>query len=185
MRASGAAPPAGAGEAARNVEIKARIQDLAGCRARVLGLAPAPAAVLAQRDTFFAVARGRLKLRQAGAGPGELIFYERPDRPGPKESRYSRCPCPEPAALSAVLGQAVGVRGVVDKRREVFVVGRSRIHLDEVAGLGAFLEIEVVLEAGESAAQGEREARDLLAALGVPESALVARAYIDLLEAEP
>ena len=62
------------------------------------------------------------------------------------------------------------------------MVDRSRIHLDEVRGLGSFLEIEVVLGDGDTAAEGERIARELLAALGVPESALVAHAYIDLLE---
>ncbi len=145
-------------------------------------LAPTPPEVLAQTDTFFAVPRGRLKLRQFSDGSGELIFYERPDRASPKESSYFRYSCPEPKAVSAVLGQALGVRGVVEKRREVSMIGRSRIHLDEVRGLGTFLEIEVVLGDGEAAAEGERVARELLAAFGVPESDLVARAYIDLLE---
>ena len=62
------------------------------------------------------------------------------------------------------------------------MIDRSRVHLDEVRGLGSFLEIEVVLGDGDTAAEGERIARELLAALGVPESALVAHAYIDLLE---
>ncbi len=62
------------------------------------------------------------------------------------------------------------------------MIGRARIHLDEVRGLGSFLEIEVVLDDGEAAAGGEHVARELLAAFAVPESALVARAYIDLLE---
>ena len=123
-----------------------------------------------------------MKLRQSSDGSGELIFYERSDQAGPKESSYSRCACPEPKAVSAVLGQALGVRGVVEKRREVFIIGRTRIHLDDVRGLGSFLEIEVVLDDGEAAAAGEQVARELLAAFGVPASALVARAYIDLLE---
>ena len=62
------------------------------------------------------------------------------------------------------------------------MIDSSRVHLDEVRGLGSFLEIEVVLGDGDTAAEGERIARELLAALGVPESALVAHAYIDLLE---
>jgi len=62
------------------------------------------------------------------------------------------------------------------------MIGRSRIHLDEVHGLGTFLEIEVVLADGEAAVEGERVARELMAAFGIPESALVACAYIDLLE---
>jgi adenylate cyclase class IV len=167
---------------ARNIEIKARVPDLPRFRAKVASLAPTPPEVLVQTDTFFAVPRGRLKLWQISDGSGELIFYERPDGAGPKESSYSRCACPEPKAVSAVLAHALGVRGVVEKRREVFRMGRSRIHLDEVRGLGTFLEIEVVLSDGEAAGEGERVARELLAAFGMPESELVARAYIDLLE---
>lgn len=123
-----------------------------------------------------------MKLRQFADGSGELIFYERLDQAGPKESSYSRYACPEPRAVSAVLGQALGVRGVVEKRREAFRIGRSRIHLDEVRGLGTFLEIEVVLDHSEAAGEGHRVARELLVAFGVPESALVSRAYIDPLE---
>jgi predicted adenylyl cyclase CyaB len=167
---------------ARNIEVKARVADLASLRSRVALLAPLPCEVLAQTDTFFAVPRGRLKLREFSDGSGELIFYERPDRAGAKESSFLRYPCREPRALAMVLGHAFGVRGVVEKRREVFMIGRTRVHLDEVRGLGSFLEIEVVLDDGEAAASGERVARELLTAFGIRETALVARAYIDLLE---
>jgi predicted adenylyl cyclase CyaB len=170
---------------ARNIEIKARLSDLPRLRARVASLAPAPPEVLEQTDTFFVVPRGRLKLRQFADGAGELIFYERPDHAGPKESSYVRYACHEPAALAAILGRALGVRGIVEKRREVFMIGRTRTHLDEVRGLGSFLELEVVLDDGEAGAEGEHVARELLAAFEIPESALVAHAYIDLLEEPP
>jgi adenylate cyclase class IV len=173
----------GHGGVARNVEIKARVDDVAALRARVASRTSAPPATLQQTDTFFVVRAGRLKLRDFGDGSGELIFYERPDRLGPKQSSYSRVGCAEPAALTALLGAALGVRGVVEKRREVFLLGRTRIHLDEVRGLGRFMEIEVVLEDGESAADGERVAQALLAELEIPAAALLAPAYIDLLEA--
>ena len=174
---------------ARNVEIKARVADPAALRARVAagaaatGGVPLPT-VIAQRDTFFAVARGRLKLRRFDDGRGELIFYERDDTTGPKTSTYSKSPCPDAAGMEALLARALGVRGVVEKRRELFMIGRTRVHLDEVRGLGHFVELEVVLAAAEPAAEGEREAHALLAALAVPASALLAPAYIDLLEAK-
>src|SRR5206468_9995295 len=143
------------------IEIKARVSDLPRLRVKVGSLAPAPPAVFFQTDTFFVVPRGRLKLRQLSDGSGELIFYKRPDQAGPKPSAYVRCACPTPKAVLEVLGQALGVRGVVEKRREVFKISRSRIHLDEVRALGTFLEIEVVLDDGD-AADGERVARELL-----------------------
>ena len=168
---------------ARNVEIKACVADPAALRARVAAVAGATEGTLiGQHDTFFAVAHGRLKLRRFDDGSGELIFYERQDTAGPKTSVYSRSACPDAAAMETVLARALGVRGVVDKRRELFLIGRTRVHLDDVRGLGHFMELEVVLRDGELAADGEREAHDLLAKLGVPASSLVAPAYIDLLE---
>ena len=169
---------------ARNVEIKARVADPNALRARVAAAATAPPVSLGQRDTFFAVARGRLKLRRFDDGRGELIFYERDDTTGPTTSTYSRSPCSDAAGMEAVLARALGVRGVVEKRRELFMIGRTRVHLDDVRGLGHFVELEVVLGASEPAADGEREAHALLATLGVPAAALLAPAYIDLLERE-
>ena len=166
---------------ARNVEIKARLADLEATRARVVALAPRAHDKLTQLDTFFRVARGRLKLRKLGPARGELIFYERPDAAGPKLSSYAIHACEDPDALAALLGAALGVRGEVAKERDVYLVGRTRIHLDRVRGLGDFLELEVVLAEGESAEAGLAEARELMRALAVPESALVAGAYADLL----
>ena len=169
---------------ARNVEIKARVADPSALRARVAAAATAPPVIIGQRDTFFAVARGRLKLRRFDDGSGELIGYERDDTPGPKTSTYARSPCADADGMEAVLARALGVRGVVEKRRELFMIGRTRVHLDDVRGLGHFVELEVVLGASEPAADGEREAHALLATLGVPAAALLAPAYIDLLERE-
>jgi hypothetical protein len=61
----------------------------------------------------------------------------------------------------------LGVVGVVRKTRTLYLVGQTRVHLDEVEGLGPFLELEVVLAPGQSAADGERIARDLMGRLGV------------------
>jgi adenylate cyclase class IV len=166
----------------RNVEIKARAADPAALRARVAALATAPPVWIGQTDTFFTVARGRLKLRRFDDGTGRLIFYERDDTTGPKTSFYSMSTCPDAREMEAVLTRALGVRGIVEKRRELFMIGRTRVHLDDVRGLGHFLELEVVLREGEPAADGDREAHDLMVKLGVPAAALVAPAYIDLLD---
>lgn len=168
-----------------NVEIKARIPEaeLAALRAKAAEVASGAAKTLLQTDTFFATEKGRLKLREFRDGTGELIYYERPDQPGPKHSSYTRSDCPEPASMREALDRALGVRGVVEKRREVFMAGQTRIHLDEVRGLGSFLELEVVLTSGQSVEAGERIARDLLERLGIPAEALESAAYIDLLEA--
>lgn len=169
----------------RNVELKARLRDPQGVRARALALSDGPPAVLTQTDTFFACPQGRLKLRDFGDGTGELIHYRRPDRTGPKTSDYLICRTGDPAPLLAVLTRALGVECVVRKRRELLLRGDTRIHLDEVEGLGSFLELEVVLADGRPEQQGRDQASLLLAALGVPEADLVAQAYADLLRAGP
>lgn len=137
---------------------------------------------LIQVDTFFRVPRGRLKLRVLDPQRGELIGYSRPDREGPKLSTYHRLPTGTPGRLLELMSRALGVRGVVEKSREVLLLGRTRIHLDEVRGLGSFLELEVILDRTFSPERGEALARDLLGKLGVPREALVSGAYIDLLE---
>src|SRR2546426_9892657 len=98
--------------------MKARVADLSRLRVKVGSLAPAPLEALVQTDTFFVAPRGRLKLREICDGSGELIFYERPDLAGPKESLYVRCACSDPKAGSADLGQALGGRGVVEEPRD-------------------------------------------------------------------
>lgn len=168
---------------ARNIEIKAQVPELDALRAAVVALVSNPGETLEQEDTFFAVPNGRLKVRRFSDGTGELISYHRADQPGPKESVYSRFLCQNARALSETLGQVLPVRGVVTKRREVFLVGRTRIHLDEVHDLGCFVECEVVLSEGESTEDGERVARELLHKLNIPTTRLIAEAYIDLLEA--
>ncbi|HMB69989.1 MAG TPA: class IV adenylate cyclase [bacterium] len=166
----------------RNVEIKARVEDAADTRRRAAALADGIAEVLVQEDVFLEAPRGRWKLRTFDDGTGELIAYRRPDRDEPAVSEYRIDPVPDSARMRAVLELACGVRAVVRKRRELFRAGRTRIHLDRVDALGDFLELEVVLRADESEADGTAEARFLMERLGVEPAALVAAAYVDLLE---
>ncbi|MGH8220759.1 MAG: class IV adenylate cyclase [Steroidobacteraceae bacterium] len=170
---------------ARNVEIKARIDDLDALRSRLAALSVRGEEHLDQTDTFFRVARGRLKLREFANGPAELIYYERPDVPGAKVSHYERLPSPEPAALKRMLAAALGVRGTVMKHRDVYLMGPTRIHVDVVYGLGTFLELEVVLGESDTADFGEAIAATLLQDLRIRPGNLLRGAYIDLLESIP
>ncbi len=148
-------------------------------------LSDGPAERICQEDVFFFTPNGRLKLRILAADKGQLVYYEREDCAGPKESRYLVCPTAQPEALRALLGEALGVRGVVRKERHLFWAGNTRIHLDRVEGLGDFVELEVMLEEDQTAAEGEARARELMAALGIGAEQLEKVAYIDLLERCP
>lgn len=166
---------------ARNIEIKARVASLAAIESLAAALSGKEPVAIAQDDTFFACPDGRLKLRAFSDGTGELIFYRRADDTGPKESFYVISPTSSPDTLRDALGLAYGVIGRVRKQRLLFMAGRTRIHLDRVEGLGEFLELEVVLRDGESAAAGMAEARELLASLRITPEQLVSGAYLDLL----
>jgi predicted adenylyl cyclase CyaB len=165
---------------ARNIEIKARVADLAEVEARARVIATEGPVDLAQDDTFFACAKGRLKLRQFADGRGELIHYFRVDDAGPKVSDYLISPVAAPEVLRETLSRALGTIGRVRKRRRLYLYDRTRIHLDEVEGLGFFVELEVVLRDGESAEAGEAAARHIMGVLGITESQLIREAYVDM-----
>jgi len=165
-----------------NIEIKAKAKNIKKLRALVEKLSDEPVARITQEDTFFHTSRGRLKLRTLSPEHGELIYYERQDAAGPKRSSYLLYPTSDPNSLKTTLSASLGVRGVVRKGRWLYHVGQTRIHLDEVEGLGSFLELEVVLSPGQSEEQGATIAAELMAQLGIEESDLVEVAYIDLLD---
>lgn len=167
----------------RNIEIKARIEDCAQLEARVAAIATQGPVTIRQDDTFFVCASGRLKLRDFLDGSGELIWYQRADAQGPKTSTYVRTPTVDPAGLRAALTQAHGLAGRVCKQRRLYLVGRTRVHLDVVEGLGHFMELEVVLADDEPEAVGMREAEALMQTLGIAPQALLSGAYVDLLAA--
>ncbi|HXF85748.1 MAG TPA: class IV adenylate cyclase [Anaerolineales bacterium] len=165
-----------------NIEIKARARNFAELRQRAEALSDVPVEIIPQEDTFFNVEKGRLKLRVLAPDRAQLIYYTRPDQEGPKRSDYHIAYTSDPQNLKRVLELAYGIRGVVRKTRYLYIVGQTRIHLDEVEGLGQFMELEVVLREDQSDAEGEEIARDLIARLGVERSDLIEGAYMDLLE---
>jgi predicted adenylyl cyclase CyaB len=164
-----------------NIEIKARTEKSDELRERLSLLVGALPEILLQEDTFFHSPNGRLKLRVLQSGPAQLIHYSRPDQQGPKRSSYHMFETNDPESLKTVLSGALGVRGVVRKERLLYIVGQTRVHLDNVSGLGSFVELEVVLKPGQSDAEGQMVARDLMAILGICEEDLLDRAYIDML----
>ncbi|MEP6503139.1 MAG: class IV adenylate cyclase [Betaproteobacteria bacterium] len=149
--------------------------------ARTAAIAGAGPTAIPQDDTFFRCDNGRLKLRAFEDGTGELIFYRRADQGGPKESFYVLSPTASPDTLREALTLAHGQVGRVVKHRTLYLVGRTRVHLDRVHGLGNFMELEVVLADGDTLDGGVREAYALMERLGISPTNLVEGAYVDLL----
>jgi predicted adenylyl cyclase CyaB len=146
-------------------------------------LSDQPLVIIPQEDTFFNTEKGRLKLRVQAPDTGTLIYYERPNRDGPKRSDYYLAETQDPDSLKKVLSLTLGIRGVVKKTRYLYMAGQTRIHLDEVEGLGYYMELEVVMREDQNEAEGQSIAEDLMRRLGVREDALIEGAYMDLIEA--
>jgi predicted adenylyl cyclase CyaB len=163
----------------RNIEIKARVSNGEALLAAVYALPARDAGVLHQLDTYFGVPSGRLKLREIDGAASELIYYSRPDAEDAKRSDYRIVPVAEAPTLKLLLAAALGVRGCVEKTRRLFLYRHTRIHLDLVAGLGEFLELETVLEAISEEA-GRAECAEVVRALGIRPEELCAESYIDM-----
>ena len=167
----------------QNVEIKARVNDWDRLVAAAEKAADGPVTVIHQRDVFYKTPKGRLKMRFFDDGKGELIFYERPDEDGAKACDYHIHPTDSPATLHGVLCSSPGIAGEVEKTRHLYMAGQTRIHLDEVEGLGKFMELEVVLKEGQGIEEGENIANELFEkTLGLDPASRVSGAYIDLLK---
>lgn len=183
-----------------NFEFKARLHDMQHVKAALLTRAANFAGVLQQTDTYFHVSGGRLKLREivyeslTASAPkraeNQLIFYQRPDHAAVKRSDYHLAPIGDAVTLREVLALALGVRVIVKKRRTLYLLplengGSIRIHLDQVEGLGDFVEVEAVAPADEFSAAAEAGAQDLLQAFHITENELISGSYADLLLATP
>jgi predicted adenylyl cyclase CyaB len=165
-----------------NIEIKARVQNFLQIKAKIEQLSDTACQVISQEDTFFNCPDGRLKLRELSAEHGQLVYYHRSDVPGPKPSDYQIYHTADPAGLKDILSRAFGVCGVVSKVRNLYMLGQTRIHLDEVKGLGKFIELEVVLQPSQTVTDGQAIATTLMHQLGIQEADLVGCAYMDMLE---
>ncbi len=138
-------PASAAGSERRNLELKARLNSLPDAVRRAEQVATQHVGCQIQQDTYFHCRTGRLKLRTIAGGPAQLVSYARPDRPDAALSRYHLVDVPDAPALEQALNVTLGVWVVVRKRREIYLHHNVRIHLDDVAGLGVFLEFEAVL----------------------------------------
>ena len=163
----------------RNLEYKARIDDPKPYQATARALGADLWGDLRQTDTYFPAANGRLKLRETAGFQGELIFYQRDEWGANRPSDYEVSRTAEPALLRDLLAAALGVIAVVKKRRTLLVLDATRIHLDNVEGLGNFLELEVPVHEDDAAAS-ERLDR-ILVELGLDWQRCIRASYLDLI----
>ena len=169
----------------RNIEIKARDADPGRTLEAALAAGAEDRGEIRQRDTYFARARGRLKLREQEPGPSELIQYRRAVSSEARESAYRRVDAVDAEGLRAALGEAYGELVTVDKRRRLLLWEGVRIHLDRVDGLGEFVELEAVAPPESDLSAEHDQVARLRRDLGIGDAGLVAAGYADLLLEAP
>jgi len=169
----------------RNIELKARGPGPARSLQTALQMGASDEGWLHQADTYFRVRNGRLKLREEDTA-SHLISYERSDDAVARESHYRLVPVSDPAGLKDALSDALGVLVVVEKSRRLLLWHGVRIHLDEVRGLGSFIEIEAVADPASDLSAEHRRASELQDALAITSDRIVAFSYSDeLLRVDP
>lgn len=78
-----------------------------------------------------------------------------------------------------MLAASIGIKGVVDKTRNLFLHKQTRIHLDNVKGLGYFMEFEVLLQPEETIEFGNQIAKEMMEIFKLNEGQLLKGAYMD------
>ena len=164
----------------QNLEAKFKLDDLARARQQAEAIGYRYTATLEQRDTFFRVARGKLKLREEQSG-ARLIFYGREDSRELKLSSYDIVAIAEPEKTRAMLTRALGAIATVRKTRILMMRDHIRLHLDSVDGLGEFGEIEAVLGEDATLEASRPAVEELLGALGVDSNNLIAISYFEMM----
>ncbi|MDZ7658167.1 class IV adenylate cyclase [Fodinibius sp.] len=134
-----------------------------------------------QTDTYFDVPEGRLKLRQ-GTIENNLIFYRRDNQSGPKASNINLVPAEHPEKLHTLLGNALGIKVVVDKVREIYFIDNIKFHIDKVKELGNFVEIEAIDEDGTIGEEKLRkQCQKYLELFDIKDNQLISHSYSDML----
>jgi predicted adenylyl cyclase CyaB len=165
----------------RNLELKARYADLDAAAASIREFGARYAGLEIQTDTYFHVHIGRLKLREIEGKEAVLIGYVRPDESSARHSDYHLVQVADPAAMKAILTDTLGVRGVVVKRRHIWLWQNVRIHLDEVSGLGTFVEFEAVITSPAEEVAAPTQLNRLSTILLIRPEDHLAPSYADLL----
>ena len=163
------------------IEFKARLQNLEEAEALLQTLHPFFKGEDMQSDTYFNVTTGRLKLRE-GAIENALIWYERPDEAGSKQSQVLLHKHVRDQALKEILVKLHGIKVVVQKTRRIYFIDNVKFHFDEVQGLGKFMEVEAIDETGELGLEKIQQQCDHYATLfNIKPADYIAVSYSDLL----
>lgn len=164
-----------------NIEIKARSNNHEKIRGFLKSHNADFKGIDHQIDTYFQVNKGRLKLRE-GNIENYLIYYERENKEGPKQSDIILFKSNPGSSLKSILVNANGILTIVDKKREIYFIENVKFHIDTVEELGTFMEIEAIDEDGSIGKEKLLEqCNEYLKLFEISESDLISVSYSDLL----
>ncbi|MEO5943736.1 MAG: class IV adenylate cyclase [Ferruginibacter sp.] len=126
-----------------NVEFKATAKNIQLLEEKLETLNPVFKGEDHQVDTYFDVSTGRLKLRE-GNIENALIWYERENTAGSKQSHILLYKHEADKTLKEILIKTHGIKVVVDKRRRIYFIDNVKFHFDKVKDLGTFIEVEAI-----------------------------------------
>ena len=131
-----------------NFEFKAATNNLELLEKKLLELNPIFIGEDNQSDTYFNVSKGRLKLRE-GNIENSLIYYERQNVAGAKQSDVILYKHSPDLSLKAILIEVHGIKVVVKKTRRIYFIGNVKFHFDAINELGTFIEVEAIDNTGD------------------------------------
>jgi predicted adenylyl cyclase CyaB len=166
----------------KNIELKAKVENFRTLRKLLNKAGATRKGMLLQEDMYFNCRGGRLKLRTIDNKHSELIYYKRPDKSGSKLSTYDRCPIAngQVKTLRKILKETRGESVNVAKKRELWMYGNTRVHLDIVKELGTFIELETVVNK-KTIPQAKAEHKKVAQLLQISKLPKVRWSYSDLL----
>ena len=165
------------------VELKAKVDNLEPFRKKLESLKAEHVGTFRQVDTYYEVPQGRLKLRETeGRNGAQLVYYERPDVEGPKQSQVFLIELPKPQFTKQFLSNVLRTKTVVDKQRAIYRVEGTQVHLDTVKDLGTYVEFERRTENTPEATRKAQETLEkLMQTLGIKPETLQKGSYSDLI----
>lgn len=164
-----------------NIEIKAICKNPDKIKETLLALGAEYKGCDRQKDTYYKVHEGRLKLRE-GNIENNLIFYKRTENLGLKNSQFLLHPVSDASSLNILLEKVHGIKVVVSKQRHIYFIENVKFHVDEVQDLGNFVEIEASnLYADKSEEELKAQCDHFIRQLDIRQDDFIAASYSDLL----
>lgn len=165
-----------------NFEFKAKANNLDDLERKLLTLNPKYIGEDNQTDTYFNVAKGRLKLRE-GNIENALIWYERENTAGAKQSDILLYKYTPDKSLKDILIKVHGIKVIVEKKRKIYFIENVKFHFDTIAQLGTFIEVEAIDKDGSLGIEKLKKQADKYAEFfGIRDDDFISLSYSDMME---